>query len=281
MLKILSIAGSDPSGGAGIQADLKTILAHGAYGMSVITALTAQNTLGVYGIYDIPPEFVKAQLDAVMGDIFPDALKIGMVSNAPIIQVLVENLSKHRPKHIVLDPVMLSTSGSKLLSDAAVHDLIHHLIPMGDLLTPNIPEAEALCSISITTHDHMEKAAQYLYQKFRVPILLKGGHLDKSCDDLLMTDTGPFWISGERLNTTNTHGTGCTLSSAIACQLARGHSLLESVVAAKAYVTQALKSHLDIGAGSGPLDHGCLRPLKNCEFLRRCTKLRASKENLL
>jgi hydroxymethylpyrimidine/phosphomethylpyrimidine kinase len=255
MIKVLTIAGSDPSGGAGIQADIKTIAAHGAYAMSVITALTAQNTLGVFGIHPVPSDFVTAQLKAVLSDLFPEAIKIGMVVNTEIIRVIAESIRLYTPQNIVLDPVMVSTSGSKLLNDEAMDCLLHDLIPRVHLLTPNIPEAEVFTGITIDNNLQMEKAAHHLAEKFQVPILLKGGHLNTCSDDFLITDQNSFWLKSNRLHTHNTHGTGCTLSSAIACQLASGKSLLASVTSAKAYVYEAISKGLDIGQGNGPIDH--------------------------
>lgn len=255
MNKVLTIAGSDPSGGAGIQADIKTIAVHGAYAMSVITALTAQNTLGVFGIHPVPSDFVTAQLEAVLSDLFPDAIKIGMVVNVDIIKAVAESIRLYTPQNIVLDPVMISTSGSPLLCAEAMHHLIHDLIPRVHLLTPNIPEAEMFCGFAIEDQLQMEKAAHLLTEKFNVPILLKGGHLKTCSDDLLITDKGLFWLHAVRLHSHNTHGTGCTLSSAIACQLASGKPLLASVLSAKAYVHEAIRIGLNLGQGNGPIDH--------------------------
>lgn len=255
MMKILSIAGSDPSGGAGIQADIKTISAHGGYAMSVITALTAQNTLGVFDVHEVPADFVNAQLEAVLSDIFPDAIKIGMVANTPIIAAIAKKLRQYKTPNIVLDPVMISTSGSKLLCAEAIYSLMNDLVPLVHLMTPNIPEAEALCGFAIETGRQMEKAACRLTEQYNVPILLKGGHLKACSDDLLMTESGSVWLRADRIDNPNSHGTGCTLSSAIACHLASGKPLLESVLFAKTYVRDALQKRLVLGQGCGPIDH--------------------------
>lgn len=255
MKKVLTIAGSDCSGGAGIQADLKTMTAHKVYGMSVITALTAQNTTGVTSIMDVTPEFVGQQMDCIFTDIFPDAVKIGMVSNSGIIETIATKLKEYKVKNLVVDPVMISTSGSKLLSETAMDALIGRLLPAALLATPNIPEAEALCNIKITSKDHMEKAAETIFQKLGCAVLIKGGHLTETSDDLLYTKENMVWITGKRIDNPNTHGTGCTLSSAIACSLANGCTLEESVKNAKAYITGALNDQLNIGKGSGPLNH--------------------------
>jgi hydroxymethylpyrimidine/phosphomethylpyrimidine kinase len=252
---ILTIAGSDCSGGAGIQADLKTIAAHYYYGMSVITALTAQNTLGVTAVHDVPPEFVAAQLDAVFTDIPPDAVKIGMVSNAAIIKTVAEKLRFYKAKNIVADPVMVATSGSSLLSDDSVNALVTELLPLAKVITPNIPEAEKLSGIKIGSHLDMETAAKIIASKTSGAVLVKGGHSADNADDLLYADGVSTWIKGKRVNNPNTHGTGCVLSAAIACNLAAVPklSLCESVVGAKGFVTRALNRGLDIGKGNGPL----------------------------
>ncbi len=255
MKKVLTIAGSDPSGGAGIQADLKTITAHGVYGMSVITALTVQNTTGVFGVLDIQPEFVAKQLDAIFTDIYPDAIKIGMVSNSDIIKIIVEKLKEYNAKNIVVDPVMVSTSGNRLLSSEAVEEVTRTLIPIADIITPNIHEAQELTKINISNTSQMELAAKLISNMLDGAVLIKGGHLQDSADDLLYNNGNISWIKGERIDNPNTHGTGCTLSSAIACNLAHGHSIHQSVVNAKSYIIGALNSNLDLGKGSGPLNH--------------------------
>ena len=256
MKTALTIAGSDSSGGAGIQADIKTMMAHGVYAMSAITALTAQNTTGVFGIQEASPEFLQQELDCVFTDIFPDAVKIGMVSSAPLIRTIAKSLEQYRPANIVLDPVMVSTSGSRLLAEDAAQALLEELAPLADILTPNIPEAEVLSGRSIRSREEMEQAAAVIGQKFKGAILLKGGHLANTADDLLYVDGACHWYPGRHIDNPNTHGTGCTLSSAIASNLALGYSLEDSVGRAKAYVAGALEDGLDLGHGSGPLPHG-------------------------
>lgn len=255
MKKVLTIAGSDCSGGAGIQADLKTMTAHKVYGMSVITALTAQNTTGVYGVLDAGGEFVGKQLDCVFTDIFPDAVKIGMVSNIETIEMIASKLQEYKARNIVIDPVMVSTSGCALMSPDAMGTLIEKLLPLGDIITPNIPEAQKLCGFEIRTEEDMIRAARQIGHSISGSVLIKGGHLTKTADDLLYHDKTVTWYRGERVNTENTHGTGCTLSSAIASNLALGYDMQESVKRAKAYITGALGTGLDLGAGGGPLNH--------------------------
>ena len=255
MKKILTIAGSDCSGGAGIQADIKTVTAHGMYAMSVITALTAQNTTGVYGVMEASPEFVGQQLDCIFNDIVPDAVKIGMVSNMEIIRMVADKVNEYKAKNIVVDPVMVSTSGSKLLSENAVGTVVSKLLPLARLITPNIPEAEVLTGRTIETAGDMLKAAADIAKILQGGILIKGGHLAGSADDLLYMSGEAFWFHSQRIDNPNTHGTGCTLSSAIACNLALGLDLQESVKNAKEYVSRALSAGLDLGKGSGPLNH--------------------------
>jgi hydroxymethylpyrimidine/phosphomethylpyrimidine kinase len=255
MKKVLTIAGSDSSGGAGIQADIKTITAHKMYAMSAITALTAQNTTGVYGIMDVPAEFVGQQMDCIFTDIAPDAVKIGMVSNSEIIHVIADKLIQYNAQNIVVDPVMVSTSGSKLLSDEAIDALVTKLLPLGTLITPNIPEAEVLCGFAIKTQGEMVEAVKQIAQHYNGAVLIKGGHLVSDATDLLYENSQQYWFKSERVDNPNTHGTGCTLSSAIACNLADGKSLGASIGCAKQYLTGALKAMLDLGKGSGPLDH--------------------------
>ena len=255
MKKILTIAGSDCSGGAGIQADIKTITAHRMYAMSAITALTAQNTTGVYGIFESTPEFVGQQLDCIFEDIRPDAVKIGMVSNSRIIDVITEKLIQYKAENIVVDPVMVSTSGSRLICDEAMHALVSKLMPLATVITPNIPEAAALCGFEIKNEEDMIRAAREISTFLDAAIMVKGGHLVNDAIDLLYKDGIIHWFRSERINNPNTHGTGCTLSSAIACNLADGRSLVESIENAKYYLTGALKAGLDLGKGRGPLDH--------------------------
>ncbi len=255
MKKILTIAGSDSSGGAGIQADIKTVTAHGMYAMSAITALTAQNTTGVYGIHDVPSEFVKSQIDCVFGDIRPDAVKIGMVSQSGIIEAIAERLTYYNAENTVVDPVMVATSGSKLISDEAISALVKRLLPIADVITPNLAEAEVLAEMPIKTPADMEKAALRLSELTKGAVVVKGGHLDDTADDLLCLDGKMIWIRGERVDNPNTHGTGCTFSSAIACALAKTGDVEKSVRSAKEYLTGALRAQLDLGKGSGPLNH--------------------------
>ena len=257
MYKILTIAGSDSSGGAGIQADIKTITAHKMYAMSAITALTAQNTTGVYGILEATPEFVANQLDCIFTDIYPDAVKIGMVSNSEIISVIAEKLKEYGAKNIVVDPVMVATSGSDLMEGGAEDTLIKKLIPLATVVTPNIPEAEVLSGIKIESHDDMEKAAQIISEKATGAVLVKGGHLTETADDLIYHGGKSVWIKSERIENPNTHGTGCTLSSAIACNLAAGCDVEAAVRNAKEYISDALGAGLNLGNGSGPLNHMC------------------------
>ncbi len=255
MKTVLTIAGSDCSGGAGIQADIKTITAHNVYAMSAITALTAQNTMGVTGVSDVSPEFLKMQLDAIFEDIYPDAVKIGMVSNIETIDIIVERLKYYKAKNIVVDPVMVATSGSKLLREEAIEAVKKKLIPIADIITPNISEAEVLSGIKIETIEDMEKSAIIISEMLQGAVLVKGGHIGESANDLILHENKFHWIDGKRIKTENTHGTGCTLSSAIACNLAQGFSVKESVTNAKKYITGALSAGLDLGKGSGPLNH--------------------------
>ena len=252
---VLTIAGSDSSGGAGIQADIKAITMNGVYASSVITALTAQNTTGVYGIQETPADFIAAQMDAVFSDIFPDAVKIGMLPSPDAMKCVASRLRQYKPAYIVLDPVMVSTSGHRLMNKDAEETLQKELFPLAEVITPNVPEAENLTGIQITDAASMEKAAHMLYEKFHVSVLLKGGHCINDANDLLYTDEHGIWMRGERIDNPNTHGTGCTLSSAIASNLARGFSLEEAVRRSKQYLTEALRSQMNLGHGSGPLDH--------------------------
>lgn len=254
--KVLTIAGSDCSGGAGIQADIKTITMHGHYAMSVITSLTAQNTLGISGIQDIPAEFVDKQLEAVFSDIFPDAIKIGMVSNAEIVKVISAKLRKYNPKNIVIDPVMISTSGYSLLDSEAVEYLKEELFPLATIITPNIPETEYLTGMSVTNSDKMKTAAMKLAAELNVSVLVKGGHLEGKALDTLCDKNGEVYCyETRRINSKNSHGTGCTLSSAIASNLASGFSLSQSINKSKIYLYEALSANLNLGSGSGPLNH--------------------------
>ena len=255
MKTALTIAGSDSSGGAGIQADIKTMTANGVFAMSAITALTAQNTTGVTDILESTPKFLAEQLDAVFTDIYPDAVKIGMVSSAELIVTIAEKLRAYGAKHIVVDPVMVATSGSKLLRDDAVEALTANLLPMAEVLTPNIPEAEILSGMTITDAVGMEAAAKAISEKYGCAVLCKGGHQINDADDLLWRNGTGKWFRGKRIDNPNTHGTGCTLSSAIASNLAKGYNLDTSVERAKAYISGALAAMLDLGHGSGPMNH--------------------------
>ena len=255
MKTVLTIAGSDSIGGAGIQADIKTISANGCYAMSVITAVTAQNTTGVTGIHDIPPEFVLKQLEAVFDDITPDAVKIGMLSNAEIIYVIADFLRKRKAVNVVADTVMVSTSGHRLLAENAVSALTESIFPIACIITPNISEAEILSDMEIKNPDQMVKSAEVISEKFGGNVLIKGGHLENTAADLLYADGVNTWFETKKIDNPNTHGTGCTLSSAIASNLAQGMDVKESVKLAKDYVTGAIMDGLDLGRGRGPLNH--------------------------
>ena len=255
MKTALTIAGSDCSGGAGIQADIKTMTMNGVFAMSAITALTAQNTLGVRAIQESTPDFLKDQLDAVFEDIFPDAVKIGMVASSELICVISDRLKYHKAKNIVVDPVMVATSGSSLMKNDALNTLTEELLPLATLVTPNIPEAEVLSGMTIETKDDMIKAAKYIGDSFHCAVLLKGGHSINDANDLLYEKGELVWFNGKRIDNPNTHGTGCTLSSAIASNLAKGFSLSQSVQRAKDYISGALAAMLDLGEGSGPMNH--------------------------
>ena len=255
MKTALTIAGSDSSGGAGIQADLKTMTANGVYAMSAITALTAQNTTGVTDILESTPRFLSEQLDAIFTDIFPDAVKIGMVSSAELIAVIAAKLKEYKAENIVVDPVMVATSGAKLLRSDAVEALCRELLPLAAVLTPNIPEAEILSGMTITDAAGMEAAARLISEKYGCAVLCKGGHKVNDADDLLWREGAGKWFHGKRIDNPNTHGTGCTLSSAIASNLAKGYDLDTAVKRAKDYISGALAAMLDLGRGSGPMDH--------------------------
>lgn len=255
MKTALTIAGSDSSGGAGIQADIKTMTTNGVYAMSAITALTAQNTTGVTGISEVTPEFLNQQLEAIFTDIFPDAVKIGMVSCAELIKVIVKNLKKFEAKNIVVDPVMVATSGAKLISDDAIEVLKEYLLPIATLITPNIPETEVLSGRKIISAEDMIHAAEVISKKYHCAVLCKGGHQLNDANDLLYRNGSYCWFRGKRIKNKNTHGTGCTLSSAIASNLAKGYSLDTSVEKAKNYISGALEAMLDLGKGSGPMNH--------------------------
>lgn len=253
---VLTIAGSDSSGGAGIQADIKTMQANGVYAMSAVTALTAQNTTGVTGIVEVTPEFLGKQLDAVMTDIRPDAVKIGMVSSGKLIKVIAEKLKEYQIEKIVVDPVMIATSGSRLISENAIATLQTYLLPIATVITPNIPEAEVLAGMEIAFEKDMIEAAKKINETYHCAVLCKGGHSLNDANDLLYENQNATWFHGKRINNPNTHGTGCTLSSAIASNLAKGYSLEQSIGRAKVYISGALEAMLDLGAGSGPMNHG-------------------------
>ena len=255
MKTALTIAGSDSSGGAGIQADIKTMTVNGVFAMSAITALTAQNTTGVFDILEVPPKFLEEQIDAVFTDIYPDAVKIGMVSSAELIGVIAKKLKEYKAEKVVVDPVMVATSEARLLKDDAVDALCNQLLPLAELVTPNIPEAEILSEIKINCGKDMEKASEIIGLKYGCSVLCKGGHSINDANDYLWQRGGGSWLEGKRINNPNTHGTGCTLSSAIAANLAKGQPIELAVKNAKAYLSGALADMLDLGKGSGPMNH--------------------------
>lgn len=255
MKTALTIAGSDSCGGAGIQADIKTMTANGVYAMSAITALTAQNTTGVTGIMEVTPDFLREQLTDVIEDIWPDAVKIGMVSSSGLIQVIADTIETYQLKNVVVDPVMVATSGAKLISDEAIETLKTQLIPKATVITPNIPETEVLFGKKITSAEDMIAAAKWISETYHCAVLCKGGHNMNDANDLLYRDGGYQWFKGKRIDNPNTHGTGCTLSSAIASNLAKGMNLDDAVDCAKRYIFGALAAMLDLGKGSGPMNH--------------------------
>ena len=256
MKTALTIAGSDCSGGAGIQADIKTMTVNGVFAMSAITALTAQNTTGVSDIMEVTPAFLGEQLDEIFTDIRPDAVKIGMVSSAALIEVIAQRLRFYGAQHIVLDPVMVATSGAALLHPEAIETLKKELLPLAEVATPNIPEAELLAGLKITTPALMEQAAKAISGQYGCALLCKGGHDLNDANDLLWQHGAGRWFMGKRIANPNTHGTGCTLSSAIAANLAKGYTLETSVERAKTYLSGALAAMLNLGKGAGPMDHG-------------------------
>ena len=256
MRTALTIAGSDSSGGAGIQADIKTMTVNGVFAMSAVTALTAQNTTGVTGILEVSPEFLRQQIDSVFTDIRPDAVKIGMVSSAELITAIAEKLAEYHAGNLVVDPVMVATSGAKLISDDAIDTLKEKLLPMADVLTPNIPEAEVLAEMEVKTEEDMVRAAEKISGKYHCAVLLNGGHQLNDANALLCREGCSRWFYGKRIDNPNTHGTGCTLSSAIAANLAKGFDMDAAVERAKAYISGALGAMLDLGKGSGPMNHG-------------------------
>ena len=255
MRTALSIAGSDSSGGAGIQADLKTMTMNGVFAMSAVTALTAQNTTGVRSVMEATPAFLADELDAVFEDIRPDAVKTGMVSSSALIRVIAQKLRQYEAKNIVVDPVMVATSGARLLAEEALQTLKTELLPLADVVTPNIPEAEILADMSITNAEEMRAAAKQIHDAYGCAVLLKGGHRVNDANDLLYDGETFTWFEGRRIDNPNTHGTGCTLSSAIAANLAKGFELPDAVRRSKEYISGALAAMLDLGHGSGPLNH--------------------------
>lgn len=256
MKAVLSIAGSDSVGGAGIQADIKTITAHQLYAETAITAVTAQNTMGVLGVVELDPDFVALQIQACFEDIRPDAVKIGMIGSADIANAIADTLEKYEATNIVVDPVMVATTGSVLMADDAVNTVIERLLPLASIVTPNIPEAEVLAQMKILTAEDMSEAATIIAQNMKGAVLIKGGHAVEGANDLLLTEHNrEVWLRHKRIDTPNTHGTGCTLSSAIACGLAKDFDLQACVSKAKAYITGALENDPEMGKGNGPLDH--------------------------
>ena len=256
MYTALTIAGSDSSGGAGIQADIKTMTANGVYAMSAITALTAQNTTGVTSIMEATPQFLAEELDCIFTDIYPDAIKTGMVASTDLIEVIADKLTVYKAKNIVVDPVMVATSGARLISEDAISTLKSKLLPLAKVITPNIPEAEVLSEMQIKSEADMEKAAEVICDRLGCSVLLKGGHQLNDANDLLwQKDEQATWFMGKRIDNPNTHGTGCTLSSAIASNLAKGYDLKTSVKYAKNYISGALAAGLNLGKGSGPMNH--------------------------
>ena len=255
MKTALTIAGSDSSGGAGIQADIKTMCANGVFAMSAVTALTAQNTCGVTDIMEVSPQFLNEQLDCVFTDIRPDAVKIGMVSSGALIETIADSLKRHRAERIVVDPVMAATSGARLINEEAIATLKEKLLPLAMLITPNIPEAQILSEMQIRHEEDMVKAAKHIQQRYSCNVLIKGGHQINDANDYLQTADHGQWFYGKRIDNPNTHGTGCTLSSAIAANLAKGFALEEAIQRAKDYISGALNAMLDLGKGSGPMNH--------------------------
>ena len=255
MKTALSIAGSDSCGGAGIQADIKTMTMNGVYAMTAITALTAQNTTGVMGISEVAPDFLKKQLEAVFEDIYPDAVKIGMVSSSELIGTIAEQLKKYGAKNVVVDPVMVATSGARLINESAIETLTKKLLPLALLVTPNIPEAEILSGMTVKSKADMHAAAEKIGCTYHCSVLLKGGHCVSDADDLLYQNGMIKWFEGKRIDNPNTHGTGCTLSSAIAANLAKGYDLETAVKQAKDYISNALAAMLNLGKGRGPMNH--------------------------
>lgn len=255
MKKVLTIAGSDSCGGAGIQADLKTFSAHKVYGMSIITAVTVQNTQGVFAVHDIPADMIKKQIEVIFDDIHVDAVKIGMVSKTETIEAIADTLSKYSVQNLIIDPVMVSKSGFHLLQPEAKEALINYLLPMATLVTPNLPEAEVITGLKISTLEDMKKSADLIRKIGPKYVLIKGGHLDGEATDILYDGNEFIYYNSPRINTKNTHGTGCTLSSAIASNLGNGLPMKEAIEKAKLYITGAIENSFPIGKGVGPVHH--------------------------
>lgn len=255
MKTALTIAGSDSGGGAGVQADLKSFSANGVFGMSVITAVTAQNTVEVRSVQNIEPKIIKDQIEAVFDDLPVDAVKIGMLSTEETIDVVSTTLRKYNPGYLVVDPVMVSKGGQRLLEEKAVSALIKKILPLATMITPNIPEAEVILDESIKNETDMKTACRFIHSLGSKSVLLKGGHLEGDPNDLFFDGEHFYWIKGKRVFTKNTHGTGCTLSAALAANLAKGASLLDAVQQAKEYINSAIEHSLDLGHGHGPTNH--------------------------
>lgn len=255
MKTALTIAGSDPTGGAGIQADLKTMTANGVYAMTAIAALTVQNTMGVRNFIEVSPDFLQEQIDVIFEDIFPDATKTGMLASSNLIRVIYDRLSYYGAKNIVIDPVMFATSGHKLISDDAIDTLKKFLLPIATVITPNIFEAEVLSETKIKNEKDMVTASKLIFENYGCAVICKGGHSINDANDLLYDSNGEQWFLGERIDTKNTHGTGCTLSSAIASNLAKGYDMSKALSLSKDYISRALAYNLNLGNGNGPMNH--------------------------
>ena len=255
MKTALTIAGSDSSGGAGVQADIKTLICHGVFAMSAFTALTAQNTMGVSDVLEVTPEFLCEQIKMCVTDIFPDALKTGMISSPAQARIIAKCVREYALRNLVVDPVMVATSGARLVSEETIEEVKRSLFPLATVVTPNIPEAEVLSGLKINSKDDMEKAAEAIHEKYGCAVLVKGGHFSDRADDFLLEKGGGHWLNEAHIENPNAHGTGCTLSSAIVANLALGMSLEDSVHEAKCYISDCLRQMLDLGKGSGPLHH--------------------------
>lgn len=255
MKTVLTIAGSDPFGGAGMQADIKTITAHGVYALTAVTLVSVQNSIGFYEVQEMTPEFLEKQIDALFDDVIPDSTKTGMLLTSDLIRVVVKKLKQYKPKNLIIDPIMVAQRKIKLINDEAIKTLLEELIPLADLITPNREEAEIIAGMSIKSEDDMEVAAKKIYNKYGCVVLIKSAVEGDNSNDLLYTKDGSFWILGEKIDTLNVRGTGDALSSALASNLARGYELKEAVLAAKRYVTGALKTKIQVGKGRGPIDN--------------------------